>query len=115
MNFLEFCKSKTTDVGFESVALSEVPDRYKQSTDAMIQIMKPKRKIFDSINVPFVEMTFEEEDYEDILKNNLVDGEIPDGIIYELSMGIFSEYPNRLDASQQSIIKVLSAYICIQN
>ena len=66
------------------------------------------------INVPFVEAVFDD-DYESILGEKLVDGEVPDGIIIRLSEGLYNNYPSKLDSNQQAIIKVLSAYICIQN
>lgn len=113
MNFLEFCKSRVSDKEL-IVDMEDIPDRYKKATDSMINIMKNKRDIFDKINVPFVEQAFDC-DYEKILDDKLVDGEIPDGIIHDLSVGIFNDLPVDLSKDQQAIIKMLSTYICIQS
>lgn len=118
MKFQDFClkvTSNTTDNDFSNVSdNTEIPERYKVATDVMVSMMKNKRDGFDRINVPFVENVFDG-DYEKTLEEKFPDGEIPDGIIRTLAGGIFGEYPSRLDVNQKAIIKVLAAYICIQN
>lgn len=112
-SFMKFCMDHATDT-ILNVSETEVPDRYKKSVNVLIQLMVNKKDIFDSINVPYVENVFED-DYLDILESNLENGDVPDGIIYALSMGIFEKQPIDLCEDQTAIIKILSTYICIQS
>lgn len=113
MTFLEFCRERVTGTPLD-VKDVEIPDRYKKAVQSMVQMMKNKRNIFDSINVPFVENAFTY-DYEEILKDKLEDGDVPDGIIHTLAIEIFGEQPIKLSKDQTAIIKILSTYICIQS
>lgn len=113
MAFLDFCKEHVTDTPLK-IEDVEVPERYKRPVNAMVQMMKNKKNIFDVIDVPFVEQAFKG-NYEESLKEHLNDGEVPDGIIYTLSFKIFGEVPSRLSKDQMAIIKILSTYICIQS
>ena len=94
---------------------AEIPERYKSPTEVLITMLKNKRNRFDAINVPFVETVFDN-DWHSVLAEKIgPDGDIPDAIIIRLSEGIFGESPIDLNVGQQSIIKVLATYICIQN
>lgn len=117
MNFQAFCRKYATEGDFSQMPPMhcKVPEKYEVATKVMIDMMKNKRDGFDRINVPFVEMCFENNDYEKLLEEKLPDGEIDDAIIIRLSEGIFNEQPAALDVNQASIIKVLATYICIQN
>lgn len=112
-SFMKFCKDRVTDTPL-TVTAAEIPDKYKKIVNSTIQIMKNKKDIFDSINIPFVEGVFVD-GFEKILEDKLDDGEIPDGIVHNLSTGIFGEYPVNLTKEQTAIIKILSVYICIQS
>lgn len=122
MKFQEFCLKFATDVDLNDVldhdltpSDLELPERYKMATETMVSMMKNKRNGFDRINVPFVEMVFDN-GYEKMLEEKLPDGEIPESIIRTLAEGIFCDNnSSRLDVNQQAIIKVLATYICIQN
>ena len=117
MKFQDFCLKYATESDFSDMPAMhcKVPDRYKVATDVMVDMMKNKRDGFDRINVPFIEMTFENNDIEKILEEKLPDGEVDDAIIIRLSEGIFNNQPAALDVNQAAIIKVLATYICIQN
>lgn len=116
VKFLEFCNRLALNTDFSGISdVTLVPERYQKATNTMVNMMKNKAEIFDVINVPFVEMVFDNGDYENILDSKLIDGEVPDGIIHVLSRGIFKESPVNLTKNQSAIIKVLSVYICIQN
>lgn len=115
MKFKDFCLRKTYPGTFDNISTDvTVPGIYSIATNSLIEIMKNKISIFDKINVPFVEAAFEC-DYEKILEEKLIDGEVPDGIIHQLSIGLYGKQPTMLDEEEQAIIKVLAVYICIQN
>lgn len=119
VKFAEFCRRIVTDVPLSHVSDSmDIPDRYKTAVKALIKDLKPKKNIFNKINVLYVEPIFDGSYNIDIaseLDEKLDDGEIPDGIINALSEGIFGNKPSVLTDKQQAIIKVLAVYICIQN
>ena len=114
MKFEQFCLRKAYKGPLEPGDSAEIPERYAVPVESLISTLKNKVHILDKVNVPFVEAVFDD-DYESILGEKLVDGEVPDGIIIRLSEGLYNNYPSKLDSNQQAIIKVLSAYICIQN
>lgn len=93
-----------------------VPEKYVEPTKNLINIMKNKRDGFDRIEIPFIEMVLEQvKDISSVLEENLEDGEVPNGIIRELSLGIFKKTPSELTTAQASIIRVCAIYLCIQN
>lgn len=124
MKFQDFCLKVATDDTIEDLMdlpaeddSITVPERYALAADVMVSMMKNKRDGFDRINVPFVEMTFNDTEYEKILEEKYPDGEIPGvmNLIRYLSNGIYGKYPSELSVNQKAIIKVLATYICIQN
>lgn len=117
MNFQDFCKNISTASTFEGMTNEnvDVPEKYKIAVTAMIGNMKNRIEFFDRITVPpYIQAAFDK-DYESILKEKLENGEVPEGIIYALTKGIYNTTPSELNVSQQAIIKVLTTYICIQN
>lgn len=115
MNFKQFCEQiANSECNLINVENISVPEVYSTAVESLIKIMKNKTEILDNINIPFIEASFEC-DYETLLKEKLEDNEIPDGIIYRLSEGIYNKTPSELSVDEQKIIKVLSIYICIQN
>lgn len=119
VRFQEFCKRITAgskDLSGVSTECAEMPEQYKEPVEVLVSMMKTKKKIFDKINVPFIESVFEdEEENKKILSEKIGDNDIPDAIFIRLSNGIFGENPSALNVDQQAIIKVLTIYICIQN
>ena len=115
MIFQTFCNRTASKERIDVSSINPVPDRYKKAVDSIINIMKDKTEIFNVIEVPFVEVAFNDQDFEQILEDKLTDGEIPDEIICKLSAGIYNKAITQLTDSEQAIIKVLSTYICIQN
>lgn len=116
MMFKDFCLKTAVPgpLNVYAVEKEDVPERYKEATESMIDIMINKMDILDRVNVPFIEMAFDE-DYETILNEKTEDGEVPDVIIGRLTDALYKKYPSQLDEEQSAIIKVLATYICIQN
>ncbi len=117
MKFQDFCNKMASPIPLSKEQSYEVcpPERYKKATDTMISMMKNRKDAFDRIDVPpYINMIFDQ-DYISILEDKLEDGDVPTGIIFHLSKGIYDLNPSELDDKQQAIIKVLSTYICIQN
>ena len=76
--------------------------------------MKNKRDIFANIEIPYITNVFENDNWKEVLKKKLPDGEIPDAILYMLSRGIFKAEPTTLSLDKQAILKIFAVYICIQ-
>ena len=116
LKFTDFCRKTVTSTQLTEVTAStDIPIKYVKPLDVLIKDMKKKVDIFDKINIPYVEAAFDGNDIVKKLDRELVDGEIPDGIINKLSEGIFERKPAELTDVQGTIIKVLAVYICIQN
>ena len=115
MTFLDFCKKTASDGVLPSIDTSDVPERYENAVNIVINNHKNKRDVFDQIKIPhYIEAAFDN-DVNVILNEKLTDDEIPDAIFNKLSKGIFCKSTNELNVDQAAIIKTLAAYICIQN
>lgn len=118
--FLKFCLSKADGSLLKDPFFTEdhdrvsVPEKYKDTVKVLIKNMRPKRDIFDKIDIPYIEEAFNG-NYKAILDRNLKDQEVPNSLIEELAYGIFGNKINSLTNNQRAIIKVLAVYICIQN
>lgn len=121
MIFLDFCKRivnpKTDFSEFVNVKPDDegnirFPEKYHVPVKSIIDIVRPKRDCLDRIEIPFIEKTFET-DWAALLENGK-ETDIPDGMVYALSDGIYDECPEKLNNEQMSIIKVISTYIIIQ-
>lgn len=112
-DFQSFCLNLTTSTPIVEGTDKTVDDKYKDILRVTIKDLRNKRNIFDSVNVVYIENVLSTSDAIEKLLNNIQDDEIPYGIIYELSKGIFDKDPTELNVVQQSIIKVVAVYICI--
>ena len=119
MSFQEFClthavSNETSD--FKDINPNQTVDIHcMRAINSMIAIMINKVDIFDKINTPgFIDKVLNNPIHVSLLEEKYADGEIPEGIICELSKGIFKKEPSSLNDKQAAIIKVLTAYICIQ-
>lgn len=117
MKFQDFCNKMATKESFgeQHPFAVIVPDRYKVAVNAMIENLRSRRNAFNIIDTPPYIVKVFDKDYITILDEKLEGGDIPTGIIYGLSQGIYGLDPIDLNESQQAIIKVLTTYICIQN
>lgn len=117
ISFKEFCEKLVTDTALIDPPTGEVyiDAKFKNPIAVLVKNMRSKKYIFDRINVSYIEETFNNRTWEETLEKKVPDGEIPDGVIFELSSGIFGTNPSALEKWQQAIIKVLAVYICIQN
>ena len=79
MKFEQFCLRKAYKGPLEPGDSVEIPERYAVPVESLISTLKNKVHILDKVNVPFVEAVFDD-DYESILGEKLVDGEVPDGL-----------------------------------
>ncbi len=112
-NFQDFCLNLTTDTPIVESVDKTVDDKYKKILEVTINDLKKKRDVFESVNVVYIENVLSTSDAIDKLLQNITDDEIPYGILYELSKGIYDKEPTELNVKQQAIIKVVAVYICI--
>ena len=98
---------------------TDIPEKYEPIVDGVINTMKNRINNAKTSNVAFIEKCFDDNDVADIMRqkminNELPDGEVPDGIINKLSMSLYEKPFNDLSNDEQSIIKVLTVYIIVQ-
>lgn len=113
VSFQKFCLDKTTRIPFDDQEDRILEDKYVDILDITIRNLRNKRDIFDRVNVAYVENAITSDDFLTKLNEKLPDGEVPYMVIKRLSEGIFKKKPHELNVEQQSIIKILSIYICI--
>ena len=112
-NFKQFCMSHATPKHVDITDSMDINPSYEGVVAITITNLKNKIDIFDRISIPYIEDRFENE-YDVKACLDLKDmGDIPDGIINRLSMGLYDKMFNDLTNEQQAIIKVFSTYICI--
>ena len=98
---------------------TDIPEKYEPIVDGVINTMKNRINNAKTSNVAFIEKCFDDNNVADIMRqkminNELPDGEVPDGIINKLSMSLYEKPFNDLSNDEQSIIKVLTVYIIVQ-
>lgn len=112
-SFQDFCVGLATSTPIVEGPDKTVDDKYKDILKVIIKDLRNKRNVFNNINVVYIENMLNTSEALDKLVNNTNGDEIPYGIIYELSKGIFDKEPTDLNVTEQSIIKVVSVYIWI--
>ncbi len=116
MNFLDLCKRVATNEHISEIIQCDedkVPYDIKQRVDALCDIMRNKLDILNNIEIPFIEAAFSDMERAEKLLSEYNDGDVPDYLLKELSTRLYHENFHELDVTKQSIIKTLSAYICI--
>jgi hypothetical protein len=114
MVFSQFCKRLATNEAItDTMNVTDVNDDVKGRAHALCQIMKPKMDILDRIEIGFIEEAFRDMDRAEKVLAEYNDGYVPDYLLKTLSETLYGHEFTSLNADQQSIIKILSAYICI--
>jgi hypothetical protein len=120
MGFRQFCKRIATDDTInitipEDPMTVEIPYNLENTINVLTNMLKPLKKRFDTISVPYVEKYFN--DMENVFKimDEEYNNDVDDGIPYALSMYLYDTQFNELSADDQAIIKVLTVYLLVQN
>ncbi len=116
MVFQQMCNRVATRERIdEDIIVDEtsVPDDIKGRTHALCNIMRTKVEILDRIEIPFIDKAFEDIDKAEHLLMEYNHGDIPDYLLKEFSTNLYHQEMKDLTDDQQSVIKVLSAYIII--
>jgi hypothetical protein len=120
MGFRQFCKRIATENTIEITIPDDpmtvgIPFNLESPIQVLTNTLKPLKKRFDSISVPYVEKCFS--DMEKVFKvmDEEYDNDVDDGIPYALSMYLYDTQFNELSADDQAIIKVLTVYLLVQN
>lgn len=116
MIFQQLCNRVATRERIdEDIIVDEtsVPDDIKGRTHALCNIMQTKMEILDCIEIPFIDNAFADMDNAELLIQGYNHGDIPDYLLKEFSTKLYHQEMKDLNDDQQSVIKVLSAYIII--
>lgn len=120
MGFRQFCKRIATDNTInitipEDPMTVEIPYNLENTINVLTNMLKPLKKRFDTISVPYVEKYFN--DMANVFKimDEEYNNDVDDGIPYALSMYLYDTQFNELSADDQAIIKVLAVYLLVQN
>lgn len=113
--FDKFCKRITTNEQISTALnVTEVDKDVRERAHALCDIMKPKMTILDKIEIlPFIEAEFQDMDRAEQLLAEYNQGNVPDYLLKTFSEKLYGSDFTTLNTDQQSIIKTLSAYICI--
>lgn len=118
MIFLDFVNSIASgcdvNVGNENeLMFSDADEKWEIITNSVCDIMKTKIHRLDKVELPFIENTFS--NTRDVTNTlNLAPTEIPDGVINNLTERLYNKKVSELSDDESNIIKVLTAYICLQ-
>ena len=113
MIFSAFCKRVSTYDMITQLDVKPVNKELEKRIDVLCEIMEPKMEILDRIEVPFVENKFVDIEYVSKILSTYNQGDIPDYLLKTLSQRLYRTEFTALNSDRQSIIKTLSAYICI--
>lgn len=114
IDFQTFCDMRTVDVKIiiPDTLNSEVPELYKPTMERVLKDLSARTALFDHTSVPYIQETLEcVKDMDEAL--SLTDGEIPNGILEEVSTTLYGKYFNDVEIYEQSIIIVVATYICV--
>jgi hypothetical protein len=92
----------------------EIPFDLESDITALVDMIKPKMNRLDRVHIGFVEHIFDDLNQVNQILKEHYDMNIDDGVSYALSRYLYDKSFNDLDADEQSIIKVLAVYICVQ-
>lgn len=122
MSFLQECRDLASDGTLEIPELNAnaqqvIPDDIKKKTSVVISIMKLKMPMLDRIQVPFITglVAQVKDKSSDVYRRALTMGEIPDAIPRSLCEALMKKQIKECNADELSILKVLTAYIMLQN
>ena len=120
MAFLDFCRRYATNRKLEigepaDPDVIEIPFNLESDIENLVKDLKPKASRFDKIHVTYIETAFNDFDKVVNILKDVYNEDIDDGIAYALSRYLYNTQFNDLDVDRQSIIKVLTIYILIQN
>ena len=115
MIFTKFCKLIATPGKMMiDPNCKTVPEKYRERLHRLIKMLQPEMGMLDKIQVSFVETAMEDITYVTARLNETCGGDIPDAIINELALNLYYRAFNKITEDEQSIIKVLAVYLCIQ-
>ena len=115
MLFGQFCKQfASNELITEPFTDSETaPDDIKARAQVLCDIMMPKMDILDKVEVVFIEAALQDPEYVESTLAQYNQGDIPDYLFKKFSETLYQTPFQELTLEQQSIIKTLSAYICV--
>lgn len=120
MGFRQFCTRIATDNIInistpEDPMTVEIPFNLESSIRVLTDTLKPLRKRFDTISIPYVEKCFDDMGKVYNIMDEEYDGDVDEGIPYALAMYLYDKSFNDLSMDEQAIIKVLTVYLLVQN
>jgi hypothetical protein len=118
--FMEFCKKLATNNVLSITTpddpnVVEIPFNLENDITTLVNALKPKMNRLDKIHITYIEACFNDMNRINEILESQYGYDIDDGIPYALSRYLYDIPFNDLDVDRQSIIKVLTVYILVQN
>ena len=113
IDFRKYCINNTlaTKVTIPTVT-DEVPEMYKPTMERVLTDLSGRTTLFDHTSVPYIQDTIDR--IENIDKSlSPTNGDIPDSILETVSTRLYGKSFNDVDVTEQSIIFIVSLYICV--
>ena len=113
INFRKYCinNTRSAKVTIPSVT-NEVPEMYKPTMERVLTDLSGRVALFDRTPVPYIQDTIDRiVDMEKALSPTK--GDIPDSLIETISTRLYGKSFNNINADEQSIIFIISLYICV--
>lgn len=113
INFQTFCDVRTVDVKITlPLVTDEVPEVYKATMDRVLKDLSNRVELFDRTSVPYIQDTIEKvADMDKALEHT--SGDVPSAILENVSTTLYGKSFNDVTIDQQSIIIIVSTYICV--
>lgn len=90
----------------------DMPNEYVSTVGRVIDDLKYRVDDFGDVTIEYIQYTLDSVDNIDKCLS-FTKGDIPDGMMNNLSNGLYGKKFNDLDRSEKSIIITISAYICV--
>ena len=113
IDFKKYCINNTlaTKVAIPTVT-DEVPEMYKPTMERVLTDLSGRVSLFDHTSVPYIQDTIDRvTNMDNALKPT--NGDIPDALIETVSTRLYGKSFNDIAVDEQSIIFIISLYICV--
>lgn len=113
IDFKRFCKNRVIEVKLTLPPIVEdVPEIYKPTMERVLADVDTRMGAIDRSPIPYIQETIEYVDNMD-LALKYTNGDVPDALLNTVSTRLFGKEFNDTDIEEQSIIIVVSLYICV--
>lgn len=113
IDFQTFCNTRTVDIKLTIPDVTdEVSEVYKPTMNRVLNDLSNRVVMFDRTSIPYIQETIERVDNMDKALEP-TNGDIPESILEKVSTTLYGSSFNDVNVEQQSIIIIVSTYICV--